>query len=70
MCRGVEAKVRKGVLVWTHAMADAFALAGGCGVLDEGFIAQLDAPRELARATDPRVLPLLEPLFEARAYMS
>jgi ABC-type proline/glycine betaine transport system ATPase subunit len=50
-------------------MAEAFALAGRVGVLDEGVIAQLDAPRYLARSTDPRVRPLLEPLLEARAFM-
>src|SRR5258707_742670 len=68
--RRIQAQVRKTVVIVTHDMAEAFALADRVGVLDEGGIAQLDAPRELARSADPRVRPLLEPLFEARAYMS
>jgi ABC-type proline/glycine betaine transport system ATPase subunit len=50
-------------------MAEAFALAGRVGVLDEGVIAQIDTPGGLARSTDARVRPLLEPLIEARAFM-
>ncbi len=68
--RRIQAQVRKTVVIVTHDMAEAFALADRVGVLDEGVIAQLDAPRELARSTDPRVRPLLEPLLEARAFMS
>jgi osmoprotectant transport system ATP-binding protein len=68
--RRIQAQVRKTVVIVTHDMAEAFALADRVGVLDEGVIAQLDAPRELARSVDPRVRPLLEPLLEARAYMS
>ena len=51
-------------------MAEAFALATRVGVLDDGAIAQLEAPKTLARSTDPRVRPLLEPLLEARALLS
>jgi ABC-type proline/glycine betaine transport system ATPase subunit len=51
-------------------MAEAFALATRVGVLDAGGIAQIDEPRVLARSTDPRVRPLLEPLLEARALLS
>ncbi len=68
--RRIQAQVRKTVVIVTHDMAEAFALADRVGVLDDGVIAQLDAPRQLARSTDPRVRPLLEPLLEARAYMS
>jgi osmoprotectant transport system ATP-binding protein len=68
--RRIQAQVRKTVVIVTHDMAEAFALADRVGVLDEGVIAQLDAPRALARSTDPRVRPLLEPLLEARAFMS
>jgi hypothetical protein len=39
-------------------------------VLDAGVIAQIDEPRRLARSTDPRVRPLLEPLLEARDLLS
>jgi osmoprotectant transport system ATP-binding protein len=68
--RRIQAQVCKTVVIVTHDMAESFALAGRVGVLDDGVIAQLDAPRELARSTDPRVRPLLAPLLEARAFMS
>ena len=67
--RRIQAEVKKTVVIVTHDMAEAFALATRVGVLDEGVIAELDAPRELARSTNPRVRPLLEPLLEARAFM-
>jgi osmoprotectant transport system ATP-binding protein len=68
--RRIQATVRKTVVIVTHDMAEAFALATRVGVLDDGAIAQLDEPRTLARSTDPRVRPLLEPLLEARALVS
>jgi len=68
--RRIQAQVRKTVVIVTHDMAEAFALADRVGVLDDGVIAQLDTPRTLARSTDPRVRPLLEPLLEASAFMS
>jgi len=67
--RRIQAEVRKTVVIVTHDMAEAFALATRVGVLDAGVIAELDEPRQLARSTDPRVRPLLEPLLEARAVM-
>jgi osmoprotectant transport system ATP-binding protein len=65
--RRIQEQVRKTVVIVTHDMAEAFALATRVGVLDAGIIAQLDTPKALARSTDPRVRPLLEPLLEARA---
>jgi osmoprotectant transport system ATP-binding protein len=64
--RRIQQQVRKTVVIVTHDMAEAFALASRVGVLDAGVIAQLDTPKALARSTDPRVRPLLEPLLEAR----
>ena len=61
--------VRKTVVIVTHDMAEAFALGTRVGVLDGGVIAEIDEPRRLARSTDPRVRPLLEPLLEARAIL-
>jgi ABC-type proline/glycine betaine transport system ATPase subunit len=55
------------VVIVTHDMGEAFALATRVGVLADGVIAEIDAPRQLARSNDPRVRPLLEPLFEAGA---
>jgi osmoprotectant transport system ATP-binding protein len=68
--RRIQQRLRKTVVIVTHDMAEAFALATRVGVLDDGTIAQLEAPKTLARSTDPRVRPLLEPLLEARALLS
>src|SRR5438874_7472262 len=67
--RRIQATVRKTVVIVTHDMAEAFALATRVGVLDSGVIVQLDEPAVLARSPDPRVRPLLEPLLEARALL-
>jgi osmoprotectant transport system ATP-binding protein len=68
--RRIQSEIRKSVMIVTHDMAEAFALASRVGVLDEGVIAQIAPPRELARTTDPRVRPLLEPLLESHALLS
>jgi osmoprotectant transport system ATP-binding protein len=68
--RRIQTALRKTVVIVTHDMAEAFALATRVGVLDAGRIAQIDEPRVLARSDDPRVRPLLEPLLEARALLS
>jgi osmoprotectant transport system ATP-binding protein len=68
--RRIQSEVRKTVVIVTHDMAEAFALGTRVGVLDAGVIAQIDEPRRLARSTDPRVRPLLEPLLEARDILS
>jgi len=68
--RRIQDTVRKTVVIVTHDMAEAFALASRIGVLDGGVLAAIDQPRALARSTDPRVRPLLEPLLEARALLS
>jgi osmoprotectant transport system ATP-binding protein len=65
--RRIQDQLGKTVVIVTHDMGEAFALGTRVGVLDEGVIAQLDAPRALARSTDPRIRPLLEPLLEARS---
>jgi len=68
--RRIQSELRKTVVIVTHDMAEAFALATRVGVLDAGRIAQIEEPRILARSTDPRVRPLLEPLLEAHALLS
>jgi osmoprotectant transport system ATP-binding protein len=68
--RRIQSQVRKTVVIVTHDMAEAFALATRVGALDAGVIAQIAPPRELARTTDPRVRPLLEPLLESHAFLS
>jgi osmoprotectant transport system ATP-binding protein len=68
--RRIQGTLRKTVVIVTHDMAEAFALATRVGVLDDGGIARIDEPRVLARSDDPRIRPLLEPLLEARAFLS
>jgi osmoprotectant transport system ATP-binding protein len=65
--RRIQAEVRKTVVIVTHDMAEAFALGSRVGVLADGAIAEIAPPSRLARSMDPRVRPLLEPLFEAGA---
>ena len=68
--RRIQAEVRKTVVIVTHDMGEAFALASRVGVLADGAIALIDTPQRVARTTDARVRPLLEPLFEAGALAS
>ena len=63
--RRIQSQVRKTVVLVTHDMGEAFALASRVGVLADGALAALDVPRVIGGSTDPRVRPLLEPLFEA-----
>jgi osmoprotectant transport system ATP-binding protein len=63
--RRIQATVRKTILLVTHDMGEAFALATRIGVLADGALAALDVPRAIARSADPRVRGLLEPLLEA-----
>jgi osmoprotectant transport system ATP-binding protein len=65
--RRIQAEVRKTVVLVTHDIAEAFALASRVGVLADGALAALDTPAAIARSADPRVRPLLEPLIEAAA---
>jgi osmoprotectant transport system ATP-binding protein len=67
--RRIQAEVRKTVVIVTHDMGEAFALASRVGVLADGTIAEIAPPARLARSRDPRVRPLLEPLFEAGAFV-
>ena len=68
--RRIQSELHKTVVIVTHDMAEAFALATRVGVLDAGAIAQIEEPRQLARSTDPRVRPLLAPLLDAREFLS
>jgi osmoprotectant transport system ATP-binding protein len=65
--RTIQRELRKTVVIVTHDMAEAFALADRIGVLADGVIVALDAPRTIARSADPRVRPLLQPLIDAQA---
>ena len=67
--RRIQAQVRKTVVLVTHDMAEAFALATEVGVLADGTLAVVGEPAAVARSTDARVRPLLEPLIEATAVL-
>ena len=63
--RRIQQRVQKTVVLVTHDMAEAFALGTRVGVLSDGILAMVGAPSAIARSTDPRVRPMLEPLMEA-----
>lgn len=65
--RRIQERVGKTIVLVTHDMAEAFALATRIAVVADGGLAIVDTPRGVARATDPRVRTLLAPLFEASA---
>jgi osmoprotectant transport system ATP-binding protein len=64
--RRIQDHVRKTIVIVTHDMAEAFALATRIGVVAEGRLVALDAPAAIARSEDDRVKALLAPLLEVR----
>jgi osmoprotectant transport system ATP-binding protein len=58
--RGIQDRLRKTVIIVTHDMAEAFALADRVGVLDDGHLIACDRADILAEARDPRVRRLLD----------
>jgi osmoprotectant transport system ATP-binding protein len=65
--RRIQAQLRKTIVIVTHDMAEAFALATRIGVLADGVLVALDTPAAVAKSADPRVRAMLEPLVEATA---
>src|SRR5215831_1266765 len=59
--RRIQDRVKKTVLIVTHDMREAFALATRIGVLDAGELIAFDTPANLSASADPRVRRLLEP---------
>lgn len=53
------------VILVTHDIAEAFALARRIGVLDAGELVLCEAPEDVARSRDPRVRVLLDTLSRA-----
>jgi osmoprotectant transport system ATP-binding protein len=60
--RRIQQRVRKTVIIVTHDMGEAFALADRVGVIDEGLLAAFDTPARVATSADPRVRRLLDAL--------
>jgi osmoprotectant transport system ATP-binding protein len=58
----IQQQLATTVILVTHDMAEAFALARRIGVVDAGSLVVCDAPRAVARSRDPRVTLLLDTL--------
>lgn len=51
----IQDQLRKTVVMVSHDMGEAFALATKLGVLDQGRLVALDTPEAIARAADPKI---------------
>jgi osmoprotectant transport system ATP-binding protein len=58
--RRIQARLGKSVIIVTHDMGEAFALANRIGVLDDGALVACDRPEAVAASRDPRVRRLLD----------
>jgi len=58
--RRIQQRLRKTVIIVTHDMGEAFALADRVGVLEEGRLITCDRAPVVAVSTDPRVRRLLD----------
>ena len=56
----IQARVRKTVMIVTHDMGEAFALANRIGVIDEGRLVACERPEAIAASTTPQVRRLLD----------
>src|SRR5262245_10053796 len=56
----IQARVRKTVLIVTHDMAEAFALADRIGVIDQGRLVACERPEVIAASTTAQVRRLLD----------
>jgi osmoprotectant transport system ATP-binding protein len=62
--RRIQTHVRKTVVLVTHDMREAFALADRVGVLEAGSLVAWDAPAAIQASTHPAVRTLLDAAFE------
>jgi osmoprotectant transport system ATP-binding protein len=60
--RRIQERLRKTVMIVSHDMGEAFALADRVGVIDEGRLVACDRPHALARSNEPLVRQLLDAL--------
>ena len=58
--RSIQGRLKKTVMMVTHDMGEAFALADRIGVLDEGGLVACDAGAAMAASQDPRVRRLFD----------
>jgi osmoprotectant transport system ATP-binding protein len=61
--RALQTKLPRAVLLVTHDLAEAFALAHRVAVLHEGRVVACETPEALTRVEDPHVRELLESRF-------
>ena len=64
--RRIQARVAKCVILVTHDMAEALALADRIGVLDEGRLIWSGTPKAIGEADDPLVRDLVDTVLPAR----
>jgi osmoprotectant transport system ATP-binding protein len=64
--RRIQARVAKCVILVTHDMAEALALADRVGVLNEGRLIWSGLPRAIGESDDPRVRALVDTVLPAR----
>ncbi|MGE5244998.1 MAG: ATP-binding cassette domain-containing protein [Betaproteobacteria bacterium] len=58
--RRIQGRLRKTVIIVTHDMGEAFALATRIGVIEQGQLVACDAPERIAGSADRRVRRLLD----------
>jgi osmoprotectant transport system ATP-binding protein len=58
--RRIQAQLRKTVILVTHDMHEAMALADRLGVLDQGMLIACDRPDVIASSPDPRIRGLFD----------
>ncbi|NJD69362.1 MAG: ABC transporter ATP-binding protein [Candidatus Methylomirabilota bacterium] len=58
--RRIQEQLHKTVVMVSHDMGEAFALATRIGVLDQGRLVALDTPEMVARTRDPRIRMFLD----------
>lgn len=61
--RALQTSLPRSVLLVTHDLAEAFALANRVAVLHDGRLAACDTPEALSRTDDPHVRALIETRF-------
>jgi len=60
--RRIQERLHKTVVMVTHDMGEAFALATRLGILDQGRLVALDTPARIASGGDPRIRLFLDAL--------
>jgi osmoprotectant transport system ATP-binding protein len=58
--RRIQGRLRKTIIIVTHDMGEAFALADRVGVIEEGRLIAFDRPEAVAASRDSRVRQLLD----------